>query len=692
MIFKKISVKNIRSYIEQEIEIPQGSVLIAGDVGSGKSSLLLAVEYALFGLQAGQKGSSLLRNSADSGKVTLELEIAGKDVIIERGLKRTQKGVANDYAIVTIEGERYESSVTEIKSKIIKLLGYPAEFVKRNNVLYKYTVHTPQEQMKQIMLDDAESRINILRHIFGMDRYKRIKDNLAVLIANLSSSAKILQGEIKSLEIDKEILESRKIKLAEIDGQVLQKNELYRQKKADKETVEGELFLLKQKIDEKKILESEIEKTKILSATKREILASLIREAEELEKEIAESPAQFKEEIYLSTLHQINSKKDYLEEINSEYHKTVSRTDSIRNEQNSLLEKNDRIFKIDICPTCLQNVSDTHKHNILNEIERNLSKSKRELKDLENERDKISANVKIIRAELELLEGTKLKLEIQKSRIHHLEKSKEKLESVKSRQEMLKKDLLLLSDHVNNLKETALKQAYLEYQFKKAEEKLRQVLLEEKNAEILLAELRKEQELLNGEISRLSQAIDKKELSKQNLQKLEKFSDWLSFQFLNLIETIERNILLNLRKEFSQLFRKWFHMLVPDNTLESQIDESFTPVVVQGETEMEYSFLSGGERTAVALAYRLALNQIINSILSKIKTQGTIILDEPTDGFSEAQIDKIRDILEELSMRQIIIVSHEHKIEGFVDNLIRVSKEGDASAVVAVEQEAYQKT
>ena len=81
----------------------------------------------------------------------------------------------------------------------------------------------------------------------------------------------------------------------------------------------------------------------------------------------------------------------------------------------------------------------------------------------------------------------------------------------------------------------------------------------------------------------------------------------------------------------------------------------------------------------MALAYRLALNQIINSLLSKIKTRGLVILDEPTDGFSDQQLNKMRDILQELNTKQLILVSHEQKIESFVDNVIRIKKEGRIS-------------
>ena len=134
--------------------------------------------------------------------------------------------------------------------------------------------------------------------------------------------------------------------------------------------------------------------------------------------------------------------------------------------------------------------------------------------------------------------------------------------------------------------------------------------------------------------------------------------------------------MLKLRSEFSKLFNKWFNTLVPE-TFEVQLDETFTPLIIQSGIEMDYSFISGGERTAVALAYRLALNQTINSVLSEISTKDIIILDEPTEGFSDVQIDKMRDVLQELNVSQLIIVSHEQKIESFVDNVIRIKKGDD---------------
>ncbi len=59
-----------------------------------------------------------------------------------------------------------------------------------------------------------------------------------------------------------------------------------------------------------------------------------------------------------------------------------------------------------------------------------------------------------------------------------------------------------------------------------------------------------------------------------------------------------------------------------------------------------------------------------------------IILDEPTDGFSAEQLDRLRDVLDLLKIKQVIIVSHESKIESFVDNIIRINKTEHISSVI----------
>ncbi|MDO8459925.1 MAG: AAA family ATPase [Nanoarchaeota archaeon] len=681
MKFKSIKLKNIRSYKSQEIEFPEGSILLSGDVGSGKTTILLALEYALFGLQPGQKGSSLLRSNAKVGEVVLDLEINGKEIIIERKLKRSAKGVSNEFAAISIEGERIESSVTEIKSKVVSLIGYPLEFVKKNNTLYRYTVYTPQEQMKQIILEDIETRMNILRHIFGVDKYKTIQENLSQLITALKNDSKILQAEIKLLEQEKDNLSNRSSQLNLINLKAHDKEVELNEKIKNRKQCESELSIIEKRIEEKRTFEGEAEKTKILLGTKRETFALITRDINELNRNFLEKGEIYNEVLYTSIIKEISLKRDILEKTSTNYLETLGKIRILEQEKEDSTHKKESVFNIKICPTCLQTVSEVHKHNILNEAESKISEVVKQLENIKEENKEFIIQLEKIKKELKELENKKTQMEIIKSKEEYLTKTKQKITELEKQKQSLENDLSLLSHHLNGLKESILRYSAFDNQFKKKQLELKQAFMDEKNTEISLAELKKEGQMTQKEIELLKESILKREVLKQRLYKITDTIDWLSSQFANLIEFIERNVLLRLRNEFSRVFREWFLMLIPENTLDSNIDENFTPIIIREGAEMEYEFLSGGERTAVALAYRLALNQTINSVLSKIQTRGIVILDEPTEGFSESQIQKIRDILEQLNASQLIIVSHESKIEGFVENVLRVTKDGDTSNV-----------
>ena len=60
--------------------------------------------------------------------------------------------------------------------------------------------------------------------------------------------------------------------------------------------------------------------------------------------------------------------------------------------------------------------------------------------------------------------------------------------------------------------------------------------------------------------------------------------------------------------------------------------------------------------------------------MSTINTKDILMLDEPTDGFSQEQLSRMRNILEDLNTKQTIIVSHDPMIESFVDKVIRLEK------------------
>jgi exonuclease SbcC len=182
----------------------------------------------------------------------------------------------------------------------------------------------------------------------------------------------------------------------------------------------------------------------------------------------------------------------------------------------------------------------------------------------------------------------------------------------------------------------------------------------------------KQIESFNKKIGELEQRVDKIIFTDQ-------IGIWLNQHFIPSLEQIESQVLISVKEEFNRLFQKWFYLLIEVGDIDVEIDEFFTPIVNQSGYHLEVDSLSGGEKSSIALAYRLALNEIIRRMV--MLEDNLLILDEPTDGFSKEQLVQIKYVLEELSAAQVIVVSHEKELEGFVETIFRVVKENEKSQV-----------
>jgi DNA repair protein SbcC/Rad50 len=165
----------------------------------------------------------------------------------------------------------------------------------------------------------------------------------------------------------------------------------------------------------------------------------------------------------------------------------------------------------------------------------------------------------------------------------------------------------------------------------------------------------------------------------EELQYMDNMARWLDDCFIPSLDTIEALVMKTINEGFAHQFQKWFNLLVDSPDIMVELDECFAPLIHQNGHKMEVDTLSGGEKTAVAMAYRLALNEVIKRLADM--DDNLLILDEPTDGFSKEQVYQLKHVFDSLSASQVIIVSHEKELEGFVECTCRVSKEGDCSNV-----------
>jgi len=154
---------------------------------------------------------------------------------------------------------------------------------------------------------------------------------------------------------------------------------------------------------------------------------------------------------------------------------------------------------------------------------------------------------------------------------------------------------------------------------------------------------------------------------------------WLSTAFHEAVLTMEKRVLEHAQAEFEHTFRTYFGALMDDPDLVAVTDSTFSPSAEIRGVGTPAEALSGGERTSLALAYRLALSRVVRS-LGGLRFDA-LLLDEPTDGFSPEQVQSMGQLLEELRLPQVLLVSHERELESVADRVVRVEKEGGVSVL-----------
>ena len=679
MLLKKLVIENLRSYENQTIQFPKGSTLLSGDIGSGKTTILLAIEFALFGLQPSQKGNSLLRNGADTAKVILEFEVEKKEIIVERTLKRKKHSINQDYVSITIDNEKFEESVSEVKAKILDLLNYPKEFAKKTNLLYKFTVYTPQEEMKQIIMESKDIRLNTLRHVFGIDKYKRIQENASILNSKLRERIKINQALYTDLEELKERLTGKNTNLIESKESKIESEEDYINKFRDRELKEKNLKEIKEKIDEKQKFELDKEKNNMLINEKKNQISRYNLDTQKLKEQIEEvEKLKFSDDEYNSVKQRIIVQKNKHEELHNEYIEIISKIKALDNkkaEANSLIKQ---ISGLDKCPTCLQQVSLNYKDDMLNNAKKEIDIVDNNIYGYDKRKNDLIEKINVVKNLIEKFEKQNKEMDLLKIKIDSFKEKESRMEEIQKQIVGLNEDVLMLQQQILRLNKEIKSYDKYDIIFNERTNDLKEAKDRENKASIRKAEISKEIEFLEEQIKELKERIEKKENMKNDTDKLKGLENWISGRFLEIVLFTEKQVMSTLKHEFSNLFSRWFSNLVSEN-LTARLEDDFSPIIEQNGFELDYQFLSGGERTAIALAYRLSLNQVINSILSNIKTNNLVILDEPTDGFSTQQLEKMREVLEQLDTEQLILVSHEQKMEDFVDNIIRIEKEAGVS-------------
>ncbi len=683
MLLSRLILENIRSYENEIIDFPLGTTLVAGDVGAGKSTILIAIEFALFGISKGDlSGDILLRKGRSTGSVELYFIVNKNEYIIKRILKKSNTGIVQESGFLTINDAKFELTPTELKNRIYTILNYPLEQINKRPLIYKYTVYTPQEEMKLILLGGKDSRIETLRKVFNIDKYQRIKENSKIVISAIKEKRKQLIGSIEDLDekIKKKDelslrLDSLEIRLKPISSELEKIIDELKLKKTEIKNYEVKRKELEERQSQVKMIDYEV-KSRYEEVNKNKI------ELETLRVKILELQKETEGGIDIDL---VKEKKKSFEDnliVSENDLKTISHgLLELKLKKDNEVKIKRSISELDVCPVCKQGVLETYKIKINNETNGKISEYDLQTSSFLEKEKRITEIKNELEGHINILMEKERQFELLKFKRYDLEKKSEKLEELQ----------MNILDTESIIKDLEIKKAgvfldistiSINEDYDIIREEFENLTKKEKEVQIAKVKIEKEIEVVGETIESLTLDIKKKTGIKNQVQEYLILKDWLENDFINLLNTIEKKVMTKINYDFSKMFIKWFQLLMGEDALTVSLDTEFSPKIEQNGYDVDYENLSGGEKTACALAYRLALNQTINNLVSTINTKDIIILDEPTDGFSSEQLDNVKLVLKELNVKQIIMVSHEAKIESFCDNIIKIEKESHISRVL----------
>jgi exonuclease SbcC len=159
---RRLEIEGLRSYRQKQVVEfeSQGLMAITGATGAGKSSLLEAMMFALYGVYSGNSKSNkeLIGDRSDEMTVTLEFELQGKTYTAQRAVGRKNQSsfvLAQGDKVLCHDGNRMTAEVTA-------LLGLDEE-------QFKKTVFLPQGAFQNFLTSRPKERTELLKRLLQIE-------------------------------------------------------------------------------------------------------------------------------------------------------------------------------------------------------------------------------------------------------------------------------------------------------------------------------------------------------------------------------------------------------------------------------------------------------------------------------------------------------------------------------------------
>ena len=379
MKVKAVRLENIRSHVSSTVELAEGFNCLVGGLGCGKSSVLYAIDFALFGEPLGRSYDYLLREGTDSGKVSVQFVDGGRTYTIWRGLRRQEKGISQDMEQLKLfDGETLIASAKgeAVAEQLKAVTGFDRD-------LFREVVWIRQEHLKELLDIAPRERQRRLDQLFGLSDYETAWTNIAGV-------QKEYTGETQAYERDADVtgmerLQANYHKLTEeFSLNALEIEEL------QKKLVQAESSF-KDASSRLQSLEELRKKTEDLRRREVQLQTSLTN-AEDMSERLAEEIARKKglvddlskrigsmekqEETYRAKLPEIGLKPDqpieelktYLKALEDQRRGIASEQEAVRQQIQTFQKRIQSLRTENTCPLCLQTLAGNYKISLLENL------------------------------------------------------------------------------------------------------------------------------------------------------------------------------------------------------------------------------------------------------------------------------------------------------------------------------------
>jgi len=218
----ELRLRNFRSYHGEETVFDfrnRSLVGVVGPIGSGKSSLLDGISFALYGKTpaGGSATKALIHQRTQDGGVKLRFEVEGEVWEVVRSLRR--KG-QSQHALYRYDDDHPDSAATdkfvtegEVNDKIKELLGLDFDAFGRSVLL-------AQGRFAEFLTAGPTQRDTVLKGVFGHDRLDAMRELAKAEAAERAVELATLAGQAERLEHTMSALADAEAQLAVLDTRI----------------------------------------------------------------------------------------------------------------------------------------------------------------------------------------------------------------------------------------------------------------------------------------------------------------------------------------------------------------------------------------------------------------------------------------------------------------------------------------